>query len=186
MAGPAVRPEPAPAQLVDSRLRHGGMWPVPLRVVRCVRMPEIDLHDGTVGIEHVQHRRRDPGPIHPVEGLAEADDAERAEGGGKVLSSHLHPGGAVDSFIGRCPSGLGHHAGIGVQADDPFEQACEQEGNAPWSAADVEESALTVQDGGARRVPGRGRGRRACGPGGSRAPCLRRRTDPRPSPPSGM
>ena len=89
-----------------------------------------------------------------MERLSEADDPEGTQGRGKLLGPHPHPRGVVGPFLARRAFGLGHHAGVRVQADDAVEQVSEQQGDAAGTAADVEQPPLAVQI----EVCGQGRG----------------------------
>src|SRR5580692_6698038 len=121
------------------------MWPTFRWLSWWARMPEVDLDDRTPRIEHGANRCCHPGPVHPMEGLAKADDPERAEGRGKLLRPYPDPLGVVDPLIGRAAHRFRHHPGIRVEADDAVEQVCEQECDDPGTAADVEEPPLAVQ-----------------------------------------
>jgi hypothetical protein len=145
LSRPAMRAEPALAKLVDRCLRHRWVWPTLRLLVRWGGMPQIDLDDRPGRVEHVPNRVRDPGSIHPMEGLSEADDPERTEGCWKLLGPHPHPRGVVDLFLERRAFGFGHHGGVRVHADHAVEEAGEQQGDTSRTAADVEQSALAVQ-----------------------------------------
>ena len=109
-------------------------------------MPKVNLNNRAIGFDHVPNGRGYSGAIHPVEGLSEADDSEGAERSGELLGPILHPGNCDDPLFGGCPPGLGQHARVWVQTNNALEEACEEEGDGPGSAADVEEASAAVQN----------------------------------------
>jgi hypothetical protein len=119
-------------------------------------VPEVDLDHHAVLVEHVAYRAGHPRAIHPVERLAEADDPEGAERGGKLLGPHPYPGCVVDLLLRRRPRRLRHHGGIGVEADGALEQRGQDQGDAARPAAHVVqpppavEPEMTRQRGGER------------------------------------
>jgi hypothetical protein len=47
----------------------------------------VDVHDGSIHVEHVVDRSGDSVPIHPVEGLREDGRAKLTEAGREVLGA---------------------------------------------------------------------------------------------------
>ena len=108
-------------------------------------MPKVDLDDGAIGVGHLADGGRNPGSVHPVERLAEADDSEGTEGSGEILGSHLDPAGVADSFLRGSSLGLSQHSGIWVESNDVFEEMGEEQGDGARTATDVEEAPTTIE-----------------------------------------
>jgi hypothetical protein len=108
-------------------------------------VPKVDLDHGAIGVKHSADGSRNPGSVHPVERLTEADDSEASEGPGKVLSSQVEPVGVADSFLLGSPLGFSQHFRIWVDSNDVLEEMGEEQSDGPGPATDVEQAPATIE-----------------------------------------
>ena len=108
-------------------------------------MPQVHLDDGAIAIEHLSDGCGHPGSVHPVKGLAEADDSEGAEGPGEFLCSHLDPVGILDFFLCGSALSLGQHPRIWVESSDTLEEVGEEQSDSARPATDVEEAPAAIK-----------------------------------------
>jgi hypothetical protein len=151
LSSSTVFTEIATAKLVD--IGHGRRRKVGIETVAVV-----DVHDDADRFEHLPHGPGDERPVEPVKRRREGHHSEFAQGGRKVLGPAVDPAGVRDATF-RCePLRLCDHSCVGVEADDLFEETAERKRHRPWPAADVEQSASTVESEGLLECLGQSRG----------------------------
>ena len=108
-------------------------------------MAVVDVDHHAIRIEHLADRARDGETVHPVEGRGERHDAKQTEVRGQALRAHVDPLGVREPSFGREAASFLDHVGVGVDADDGFEQVGDPEGNRARPAADVEQTTRAGQ-----------------------------------------
>ena len=143
------RTEVAAAQLVQRRVRRGRQRQLGVGLDPAVG-GGVDVDAGAVRREHAVHRPGHPVLVHPVEGLGEGDQPERAQVRRQVLGVQLPPFDVGHARRPGQPVGLPQHAGVGVDADRRREPVGQQQGQRAGAAADVQQptGAVEVQLGG--------------------------------------
>lgn len=99
-----------------------------------------DQGEGAARLHHVVHDLRDAGLVRPVEGLPEGDQPIRSRRRRrKLLGAGLNPADVPDAafFGGSAP--LREHRGVGVEPDRLLEHPGQPDGEAPRTAAAVQE-----------------------------------------------
>jgi hypothetical protein len=138
LSGPADRSEVSSDQVLDPFPRRGR---VRQRVLsgHAPVSSGADVDPGPVWAEHVADASGDQGLVHPVKRLGERRDLEGAQVGWQVFGAQVPPFDVDGLRLAGPVLCFGDHAGVGVDAYCGGEQGCQQHGQRPGSAADVQQ-----------------------------------------------